>query len=435
METCRLPIRELVRRMREGSLTAAALTQIYLDRIAKYDPALNAVSEIEPAALEQARALDGSGDRNLPLFGIPILVKDNIDVAGLHTAAGSLALSDNIARQDAPIIASLRRSGAIILGKANMTEFANYTTQGMPNGYSSRGGQVRSAYGADVNPGGSSTGSAVAVSAGLCVAAIGTDTLFSIVGCATQNGVAGYKPPIGALSGEGIVPICHSLDSAGPLARSAADALLVYSCMKGAAEISPGPLPPSELRLAVNVTGRDNVSAEQLGRYEALFRRLRGAGAGIAEVEHPNTPIYKDVMRGEFRRDLEKYLAGSLSRMKTLRQIVDYYAQNPETMLRYGMSHLTAALETDAEPPYQEMRELRAQLIDALDGCDACVMTGSTSIFHICGLPSIALPLCMADDGAPRGAILYGADETRLMRAALTIEGYCDGATAPELEE
>ena len=126
-------------------------------------------------------------------LGLPILVKDNIDVAGLHTTAGSLALSDSVATRDAPVIANLRRHGALILGKTNMTEFANYTGERMPNGYSSRGGQVRNAYDPTHDPSGSSTGSAVAVSARLCSAALGTDTSFSIVGCATENGVTGHK--------------------------------------------------------------------------------------------------------------------------------------------------------------------------------------------------------------------------------------------------
>ena len=222
---CTATARELTARMKQGEFTAEELTRAYLARIEKYDHKLHVIAELDPTAIAQACRLDACGDRSLPLFGLPILIKDNIDVSGLHTTAGSLALNDNVAAADAPVVAALRRAGAVILGKTNMTEFANYTTQGMPNGYSSRGGQVIGAYAPDMNPGGSSTGSGVAVSAGLCAAAIGTDTMFSVVGCAAQNGITGLKPPIGALSAVGIVPICHTMDSAGPLTRDLADAL------------------------------------------------------------------------------------------------------------------------------------------------------------------------------------------------------------------
>ena len=174
----------------------------------------------------------GRLNRDMPLFGLPVLVKDNIDVAGLHTTAGSLSLADNIAFHNAPIIANLRKNGALILGKTNMTEFANYTTQNMPNGYSSRGGQVKNAYAQTKDPGGSSTGSAVAMSAGFCAAAVGTDTSFSVIGCATENGVTGLKPAHGSLSSRGIIPISHTLDSAGALTRDMSDALLLYSGMR-----------------------------------------------------------------------------------------------------------------------------------------------------------------------------------------------------------
>lgn len=187
--------RQLREALGEGRIGAEELVRAYRRRIEKHDGRLNTVAELDPSAPEQARKLDAAGEnRALPLFGRPVMVKDNIDVKGLHTTAGSLSLADNVAAEDAPVIANLRRNGAVILGKTNMTEFANYTSPDMPNGYSSRGGQVIGAFDPAMDPGGSSTGSAVAVSAGFCAAAVGTDTSFSIVGCATQNGVTGLKP-------------------------------------------------------------------------------------------------------------------------------------------------------------------------------------------------------------------------------------------------
>ena len=433
-------------KIREGQLGAEELTRFYLARIEKYDGpnGLNAVAAPDASAISQARALDALPARDrekLPLFGLPVLVKDNIDVAGLPTTAGSLSIADNVAAEDAPIVANLRRNGAVILGKTNLTEFANYTTQGMPNGYSSRGGQVINAYDPAVDPGGSSSGSAVAVSAGLCAAAVGTDTSFSVVGCATHNGVAGLKPPHGALSGRGIVPISHTLDSAGTLARDFSDALLLYSGMRDTPLPNLAPADPAELRIAVNTFGRDQVSEAQHGRYEVLFDALRGAGVSFSQVCHAHAAAQSDIMRCEFRRDLENYLGASSARRKTLAEIVAHYESDPARKMKYGITNLRAALDEASgrldDTAYlnamAEREKLRAGLLGELGGFDACVMTGPTNIMHFTGLPSVALKLCMGDDGTPRGIILYGADEARLYAAALTIEKYCSEVSFPPL--
>lgn len=431
---------ELIGMLRGGELSAERLTAACLERIRCFDGRLNAVAELNPASLSQARALDAHpARRSLPLFGLPILVKDNIDVAGLHTTAGSLALSGNVAGRDAPIVARLRAGGAVILGKTNMTEFANYTAQDMPNGYSSRGGQVYSAYSRKRDPEGSSTGSAVAVSAGFCAAAIGTDTLFSVVGCATEHGITGYKPPHGALSADGIVPICRTMDSAGILARSAADAALIYACMGEAPLSYVAETPPERLRIAVNVTGCEDVSRQQRARYDALFQALRNAGAQISDVAHENSREARHIMRCEFRRDLESYLAGAGAGVpKTLAEIVAAYWRDPGRMAKYGISMLEDALSSGPEDAeYLKALNVRAamrtRLLDSLAGFDACVMTGDTEAFHLCGLPSIALRLGMGPEGAPRGVILYGADEARLFSAALTIEKFCEPVRPPVL--
>ena len=433
-----LTAKELLEMLRAGEITCEQLVKTYVDRINLCQSKLNAVAEIDPTAIEQARSFDACGDRTLPLFGLPILIKDNIDVKGLHTTAGSVALIDNIADNDAPVVANLRKNGAIILGKANMTEFANYTTDNMPNGFSSHGGQVVNAYSPSMDPSGSSTGSAVAVSAGLCAAAVGTDTLFSVVGCATNNGVAGIKPPHGTLSVDGIVPICHTLDSAGPLAKNIEDAILIYSGMRDEPLSTIAPLPVDKLKLAVNITGRENVSAEQIARYDVVLDALRNAGAEVTEAAHPATRCHRAIMRCEFRHDMDKYLAGSNAAKKTLADIIAFYNANPEHM-PYGITLLTDAMENASgnmdDIEYIEAmntrEDLRRTMLDMLGDCDACLMTGSTCLFHVCGLPSVALPMCMAEDGTPRGMILYGKDEKRLLSSALTIEKHCPGVLPP----
>src|SRR5262245_57435446 len=215
-----------------GRTTATALAQAYLARIAAYDkagPALNAVREINPDALAVAARLDAAKpDPRLPLWGIPILIKDNIATGdSQHTTAGSLALAEARARRDATVAATLRSAGAVILGKTNLTEFANILAVGMPGGYSSLGGQVKNPYAPEQNergipivgPGGSSSGSAVAVAAGLAAASIGTETSGSLLSPANLNGLVTVKPTVGLISRAGILPIAASQDTAGPATR------------------------------------------------------------------------------------------------------------------------------------------------------------------------------------------------------------------------
>lgn len=435
---------ELARAIRDKRLGVEELTRAYIERIEKFDGAdgLNTVAELNENAIMQAKKMDSmKTDRNGAMFGLPVLVKDNIDVSGLHTTAGSLALADNIAENDAHIIANLRQNGALILGKTNMTEFANYTGNGMPGGYSSRGGQVKNAYDPVKSPSGSSSGSAVAMSAGLCSAAIGTDTSFSIVGCVTENGVTGLKPALGSLSSDGIIPIARTLDSAGPITRNLTDALLVYSCMKDEALQPVEPMALENIHLAVNTFNRDQVSEAQLGRYETVLNLLKNDGVKISEIVHAYTKYQRDIMRCEFRHDLEEYLSHSKAQRRTLKEIVSFYEANPDQMMKYGNDHLRGALDgasgklddTAYIEAFAERKRLRSQIIESLRGYDACLMTGPTNIMHFIGLPSLALRLCMADDGTPRGMILYGADERRLFAAALTIEQYCTPITMPKL--
>ncbi len=438
-----LPAHVLRDEIASKRLTAEALTKIYLDRIEKVNGRVNAIAEIDGTALDQARKMDLDEIKHgLPLFGLPVLIKDNIDVKGLHTTAGSVALKDHIASEDAPVVRRLRENGAVILGKANMTEFANYMTDNLPNGFSSRGGQVVNAYHPDHNPGGSSTGSAVAVSAGLCAFAIGTDTCFSIVGCAAQNGVTGFKPAGGSLPGDGIIPICYALDMPGPLTRDVQDAHMVYSALRNHPVAPLSPTPAANLRLAVNVFGKEDVSEEQLARYEALFESLRKEGGEISEVNQPSASVVRrNIMRYAFKHDLECYLRASNAPVRKLSDIIACYNEQPETYAPYGVTVLQMAQDVATgnldEPAYHEalrdQKELRTKITEELASFDACLMTGHTDVMHTVNLPSITINLSMAEDGTPRGAILYGKDEARLLNAAATLEKLVPGVVPPAL--
>ncbi len=392
---------------------------------------LNCIAELDPTALDQAKAMDGNDDRHLPLRGVPVLVKDNIDVRGLHTTAGSLALEDNIALSDAPVIRNLRRNGAVILGKTNMTEFANYVTQGMPGGYSSRGGQVLHAVDPKLPVAGSFSGSAVAVAAGIVPMAVGTDTSHSITACAKFNGICGLKPPVGSLSAEGIIPIARTLDSAGSMARNFSDALKLYSAMRDEPLPELKPKEAGQLRIAVNRANGLRIPADEKRFIRLLLERLEKAGAAIEYVIQMPPPELVTIMRWEFRPMLEDYLAGASASRKTLAEIVDYYEGHPDTMMKYGDSYLRAALDETAGglqgKPYLKALKIRektiARIAAKIEKYDAVLMKGPTSIMHFCGFPSVtvAAPL-KTDAGINQTVILYGKDEYRLYEAALTIE-------------
>jgi len=226
-------------RMTSGSLTSEALTRAYLDRIAKVDdggPHLDAVIEINPKAAEEAAALDAerkSGKVRGPMHGIPVLIKDNVDVAGMVNSAGSLALADNRPAADAFMVKRLRDAGALIIGKTNLSEWANFRSTRSSSGWSSRGGQTKNPYVLDRNPCGSSSGTGSAIASSLASIGVGTETDGSIICPSSVNGLVGIKPTVGLVSRMGIIPISVSQDTAGPMARTVADAALLLTAMAG----------------------------------------------------------------------------------------------------------------------------------------------------------------------------------------------------------
>ena len=401
---------------------------------------LNCIAELDETALEQAKAQEVARQGKL-LAGIPVLVKDNIDVKGLHTTAGSLALADNIAREDAPVIRNLRRNGAVILGKTNMTEFANFTTENMPGGYSSRGGQVIHAVNPKLSPTGSSSGSAVAVAAGIVPMAVGTDTSHSVTGCAMFNGICGLKPPVGTLSAEGIIPIARTLDSAGAMARNLTDTLKLYSAMRDEPLPELKPLQTDGLRIAVNRANGETLRESRKRFLDSLLKKLKAGGAVTGEVDQGVAPEMMTIMRWEFRPMLEDYLEKSTAKRKTLAEIVAYYEANPDTMMKYGDTLLRAAL--DETPgglqgkPYLDALEARreaiARVTAEIEHYDAVLMTGPTSIMHFCGLPTVTVAGKQKDpNGVNETVILYGKDEYRLYEAALAIEQIMMNTGDPE---
>lgn len=392
---------------------------------------LNCIAELDETIAAEPRECT-ENTQLPPLFGIPILVKDNIDVKGFHTTAGSLALADNLAKSDAPVIQNLRRNGAVIIGKSNMTEFANFVSTKMPGGYSSRGGQVIHAVNPELDPLGSSTGSAVAVAAGIVPMAVGTDTCHSVTACAMGNGICGLKPPAGVLSQEGLIPISKTFDSMGAMAQNVTDTLRLYSAMRNDPLPEIRPTNSKRLRFAVNIANFDMCSEERKSFLNKLVDTLKEHGASIGKVNDPPTPELPAIMKREFQPALEEYLKNKETKLKTLKEIVEYFEAHPDTMMKYGYDLLRGALydssqEAFVEDEYQKAMKSRADQIqrvtEEIADYDAVLITGPTYVNHLCGLPTITVASSALDaNGVRHGIILYGTDEYRLYAAALTVE-------------
>lgn len=338
--------------MQKGEYTARSLTELYLQRIEDVDkkgPSLHAVIEVNPDALAIADDLDKerkAGKIRGPLHGIPVLVKDNIDTGDkMMTTAGSLALVGNKATQDAHIIKKLREAGAVLLGKTNLSEWANFRSTRSTSGWSSRGGQTKCPYILDRNPSGSSAGSGSAVAANLCVVAIGTETDGSVVSPSSVNGLVGIKPTVGLLSRSGIIPISATQDTAGPMARTVKDAALLLGALTGVDDKDPVTgqsaghsftdytrfLDPNGLKgrrigiEAAFLKGHEGV----VGLYGLAIGVLKKQGAEVIEVElmkHINE-LGKDeflVLQYEFKDGLNRYLAAAHATPKTLTDIIAF---------------------------------------------------------------------------------------------------------------
>ncbi len=343
-----LSVAEAQRRMAARTLTSRALTRAYLDRIAAVDdsgPQLNAVIDINPAALTEADARDAerrAGRTSGPLHGLPILVKDNIDVAGMINSAGSLAFADNRPMTDAFLIGRLRNAGVVILGRTNLSEWANFRSTQSTSGWSSRGGQTKNAHVLDRNPCGSSSGSAVAAAASLAPVAIGTETNGSIICPASVNGVVGMKPTVGLVSRVGIIPIAATQDTAGPIGRTVADVAALLGPMAGADSHDPATRASKAARDYTAFLNRDALKGQRVGVFRtpgmpadvdaaltAVLGAMQKAGATIVDVQMGAPGGEQlEVLLYEFKDGLNKYLATSTSAQKSLAALIAWNQAN-----------------------------------------------------------------------------------------------------------
>lgn len=395
-------IADLTAAMAAGTLTASALVETYLERIARLDKLTNSIIELNPDAREIARQLDeerAAGTVRGPLHGIPIIVKDNIDTADkMQTTAGSLALVGPPALQDAGVIAGLRAAGAIILGKANLSEWANFRSSRSSSGWSGRGRQTRNPYALDRTPSGSSSGSGVAAAAGFAAATLGTETNGSIVSPSNASGVVGIKPTVGLTSRAGVIPIAHSQDTVGPMARSVADAAAVLGPLTMIDERDPAMaqdgrqaytdytqfLDPDALRGARIGVARENYFgySEHVDRIiEGAIAALRAAGATI--IDPADIPTAKalaerqsPVLFYEFKADLNAYLATRPNLpVQTMADIIAFNEAHAAEEMPYYLQELMLRSEEKGpltEPEYLESLATNQRLAGE-EGIDAAL--------------------------------------------------------------
>ncbi|HEX4665149.1 MAG TPA: amidase family protein [Chthoniobacterales bacterium] len=461
-------ILELQRGLQSGQWTSASLTDIYLRRIARLNPLLHAVIETNPDALDIAAQRDGAraqGRTRGPLDGVPVLVKDNLATADkMQTTAGSLALVDSVVPADSVVVQKLRNAGAVILGKANLSEWANFRGFAPFNGWSARGGFTRDPYLLNWDPCGSSSGSAAAAAAFLCAAAIGTETDGSIVCPSGNNLCVGLKPSIGLVSQDGIIPIAHSQDTAGPICRTVTDAAVLLGIIQ-----TPMDGVPPDYTVYLK---RGALEGARIGMDKRYFTRPYGGELDLIEVVRPAIDVMRSlgatvvvtdtgdsnlyfnaeftVLLFEFKVQIAEYLAGlTNTSIATLADLIQFDLDHcPQEMKYFGQEIFELAEATSGDltdPEYLAARALCLQLsrdegIDAAlerDDLDAIIAPSysfASSPAAVAGYPNISIPVGLTAKGKPAGIWMYGGylQEAKLLSYAYDLEQEIQPRSAPQ---
>ena len=482
-----LPAAEAHKRMAAGTLTSRALTQAYLLRIAAIDdagPRLNAVIELNPKALAEADALDAersSGKVRGLLHGIPVLLKDNIDVVGMANSAGSLALAENRPAHDAFLVARLRATGAVILGKTNLSEWANFRSTRSTSGWSSRGGQTKNPYVLDRNPCGSSAGTGAAIAASLAALGIGTETDGSIICPASVAGLVGLKPTVGLVSRRGIIPIAISQDTAGPMGRTVADVALLLGAIAAVDDQDPArpsakDTIPSDYLASLDagaLTGkRFGVLRQAMGFHpdvdkavEAAIASMKASGAIVVDVKIGTYNDWNDseyeVLLYEFKDGLNTYLKASGSPHTSLEALIAWNTANAGKVMPFFGQELFEQAQKKGpltEAAYRTAREKARRLAgkdgllatldrDALDAVIAPSVSPAWPTDHVlgdhflgagygvaavAGTPSLTIPVGEAR-GLPLGLTFLGRaySEPQLIGFGYALEQRLKARKAP----
>lgn len=472
-------IEEIQQAFQENKLTSVELVQAYLDRIETFDrngPKINSVLTVNPdalkiaAELDELRGQDGQG----PLYGIPVLLKDNIETADrMPTTAGAIALEHNFAKEDSFVAAQLRNAGAIILGKVNMSEWAYFMSKDGVSGYSSLGGQVLNPYGVGTfkaeDVGGSSSGTGAAIASNFAVVGVGTETSGSILSPASANSIVGIKPTVGLISRSRIIPIAESQDTAGPIARTVADAAILLGAMTGVDEQDPVTLGSAGraltdytphlktdglkgARIGVDRSYMNNEEPEEIAIMDEAIEQLKLLGATVVEVKIPQQTFESDVLWYEFKRGVNDYLRTVPDEVpvKSLADVIAFNKQDPERRMKFGQAELEKAQSLSGDPTdptYMEHREidLRSSTTEGLDlvmkehQLDALLFQNNRGAAKPAraGYPSITVPAGYTSSGHPIG-VTFSAQafsEPRLIELAYAYEQATRKRQAPDFHD
>ncbi|EAC6122868.1 amidase [Listeria monocytogenes] len=392
-------------------LSYKELAGIYLNRIKKYDQngiTLNAISEINPSLVAEAEQLDNQNEPNKPaLYGMPVVLKDNIGTITLPTSAGTVALKDWVMEKDAAIVDKLKTNGALILGKTNMSEWAAAMDDGLPNGYSGKKGLSKNPYSSELDPLGSSSGSATAATCDFAAIAIGTETNGSIILPAGAQSVVGFKPSQGLVSNEGIIPLSSRFDTPGPLTRTVTDAYLTTNVLMD--EASQTPLSKDALKNKRIGLLSDDESNEETAILKKIKKDLTNAGATVIEgitleeLEQVDTD-YITLLNADFKRDLNQFLQINRSPMSTLESIIAFNKINPTRNMKFGQSELVASqnntmTKQEADNVANELIHITQNELDSVlqnERLDAIVSAGVGGsvkfLAPIAGNPELTIP-------------------------------------------
>ena len=474
-----LTIRQLQKGYKEGKYTVKDVVKVYLNRISEIDkngPMLNSIIEINPDALNIAGELEkeaAEGKPEGPLYGVPVILKDNIDTHDrMSTTAGATALRNSFPGSDSYVATKLREAGAIIIAKSNLSEWANFRAKMSSSGWSAIGGQTRNPYVLDRNPCGSSSGSGVAVSANLCMVAIGTETNGSIVCPSNNNGIAGVKPTVGLISRSGIVPISFTQDTPGPMARTVEDVAITLGALTGI-DSTDSKTFASQGKFFTDYTGflkKDGLKGKRIGLFkkamgfsdkvDTLMNKtvayLKANGAEVVGIEFPKGLNYEDasfqVLLYEFKDGLNKYFAGhNGSSVKNIKDLIQFN-KSDSVELKYFDQNLLEQADQKGDLNSTEYKKALATMTKATrdDGIDKVMNTyrldaimaptgspawktdmllgdhfvgGSSSLAAISGYPAITVPMGFIDD-LPVGVTFFGRawNESILLEIAYSYE-------------
>lgn len=453
-------IEEIQVKLKEKSFTCEELVTYYLTNIKKHDEnKLNSVIELNPDALQIARDIDTNPNSHQgKLQGIPVLLKDNIGTGDkMHTTAGADVLKDNQSTDDAPVVKNLREEGAIILGKANLSEWAYYLSPGAPSGFTAVGGQTFNPYG-KFDVGGSSSGSAVSVSANLATISVGTETCGSIISPSSQNSVVGMRPSLGFVDKNNIIPISSALDTAGPVSKNVKDSALLMDVLaknnteghkfdntkvnvikKGDAE-----------KLTIGVVNSSSFSKKDKEILEKIKKDLKTIGFNVKEIklskDYDKQIDISKILKESMEKDVNSYFINhSKNPELTLKRVTEINAENPDARIPFGQDYLTGSVEnpemttTEFDNLVEQATSAARSVLDPqLKDCNAIVsLNNQTSLYYaVAGYPAVTVPAGYKSNEEPAGATFVGKafSEEDLLSIAMTFENATKYRKSPILK-